>query len=534
MSGWLDPSRWRGRWFSFLCAVAGPFVGFLVSHEYPPARIEAMAALLCLVAAAGALALPARRIAFGGLLVVCLIVVCAVPAQRLLAGIGRVPLPAVCIGLALVLGTLIIRAPKEVPFVLGAFAVATLAAHAVVSKPAAAQAVPCPVSARPGHILYLVLDEHMSPDVLAGICDKCRVAADSARSVLERFSFTIYPNAYSNYPTTLESLPSLLNRRMSAGEHSPLPDANGVHHVDARRFFSHFRSRGFDLSVTESRGIRFVDGVKADVSEYWENAGKFADTDLSTVDKFRLLVGMYQISDPLLYRAKGFFPFRFGGPVDNPLYAGGDWPERLFSRIDGAPRPTLFFAHLMIPHAPYALRADGTVRPLDEWVHDCGYDRLDRVAYADRYERYAGQVEYVQSQLRRLLERIEAAGFLEPMTVVIHGDHGSRIRRRDVPNVDLSAPPVWRGSITLENPRSATCSTASRRSSRSSSLTSARPPSRPGRRASFGSSWRTCTAKARNAWARIWTACSFTTGPAEQPGRFRFKSYGTDILFSLP
>jgi hypothetical protein len=37
-----------------------------------------------------------------------------------------------------------------------------------------------------------------------------------------------------------------------------------------------------------------------------------------------------------------------------------------------------------------------------------------------------------------VLATLADRGLLDPMTVVVHGDHGSRIRRRDAPNIDPS------------------------------------------------------------------------------------------------
>ena len=49
--------------------------------------------------------------------------------------------------------------------------------------------------------------------------------------------------------------------------------------------------------------------------------------------------------------------------------------------------------------------------------------------YESRYRRYCEQVEYLSGQVDSLLGRLDKGGMLEGMTVVIHGDHGSRIRR---------------------------------------------------------------------------------------------------------
>jgi len=75
-------------------------------------------------------------------------------------------------------------------------------------------------------------------------------------------------------------------------------------------------------------------------------------------------------------------------------------------------------------------------------MHDQDYQRLDGQDYRARYARYGEQVQFLQGQLNYLLSELNARGMLEPMTVVIHGDHGSRIlaQRPGIAKLEVSGP----------------------------------------------------------------------------------------------
>jgi hypothetical protein len=212
------------------------------------------------------------------------------------------------------------------------------------------------------------------------------------------------------------------------------PDAYGVTFLSVRRFFDEFRARGYRICVFQDRRVSYARGEAARVVEYSGELNSVAGAGWRWQDKLRLLAGSYQASDHVLSRFKGLFPlFRFGARALTPLSAPLVWPSWPAGEIRAAKAPTFFFAHILLPHGPYILRRDGSVRPIEQWKNDQLYGVLDRKTYEDRYRRYSEQIEFVQSQLETLFSRLRDAGVLDRLTVVVHGDHGSRIRLRRWP-----------------------------------------------------------------------------------------------------
>jgi hypothetical protein len=101
--------------------------------------------------------------------------------------------------------------------------------------------------------------------------------------------------------------------------------------------------------------------------------------------------------------------------------------------LEDNPRGRVFFAHLLLPHSPYFLHADCTVK-LDssQWASR----RLDHnnrttigtPAYRQAaYVRYFEQVRCLMKRLDKLFTILEKQDLLDEATILVHSDHGSRI-----------------------------------------------------------------------------------------------------------
>ena len=107
--------------------------------------------------------------------------------------------------------------------------------------------------------------------------------------------------------------------------------------------------------------------------------------------------------------------------------------DLLAARAAEAGPGTALFAHLLLPHDPYILSRDCRVkadlqawRPRESamWWHRVKSDPQRRLA---RYEAYYDQVLCLHRRLAALLDSLARRGLLENATVIVHGDHGSRL-----------------------------------------------------------------------------------------------------------
>jgi hypothetical protein len=96
------------------------------------------------------------------------------------------------------------------------------------------------------------------------------------------------------------------------------------------------------------------------------------------------------------------------------------------------PGARLHFAHTVLPHAPYRLYPSGRRYSLFgvEPSGAPGWDawRGDEWAILHSQQRYLLQLGYVDQQLGRILDRLQAIGSFEPALVVVTADHGIAFR----------------------------------------------------------------------------------------------------------
>ena len=442
MSLSLQLDRWHGRALALACVTTLPFAGFLITSRYPLLRPETAAALALFLCWSLLLALLLRpRPLF---LLAYALTAAAVSADPLSRALGLHSHPWAVFWLAFsLLGLLAVLLRERLCVLASLAACSMLLAHLGVHWPAPSSALasPAPPTAGHHHVLYLILDEHNG---IAGFPDdipECRLARDEVQDLYLRRGFRLFPGAYSNYPATLDSIPSILNGRLTHRRyefiHNGQADPYGVYHIDSSAFFQAFRRQGYDINVTQFHGIRYEDNGPAQVSEYSDS---LAPLSLPWPQKLTLLLGRYQSSGEVLKSFKGLLPFRLKDQFVPPIAAAGWWPGHLLAAIRSATRPTLFFAHIPLPHGPYLYREDGSQRPLPEWSRDQAYDRVPAPEYRARYVRYAAQVRFTAGQVRWLLDRLAAASLLDPLTVVVHSDHAGRNRCLR-PEAPVNRPP---------------------------------------------------------------------------------------------
>ena len=411
-----------------------PFWHLLAENGFSLWRSEALAASLVFLAPALLLALVARGRWFYPVLLVCVVIVATYPLRRELSALVSLNPWAGALLVAFGTGLLMLSQRRHFATLLIVFAFAFLGADFLKRAwDSLGESAGSMTRHRAQHCLYMVLDEQIG---IAGFPDSigaCISARQAWLAALNEHSFTVYPNAFSNYAVTLESIPSILNRRLldSADEFSSRRTAGGAVIISPNRLFSDYRGKGYRVAVYQHQSIDYVAGdSKSDREVDYADVVNGLESVPGWKRRFLWLIGNYQGSDPLVSEARAFLPFRLGYRKTGPLAVRSAWPSRLAADMAAATRPTLFFVHLMIPHEPYVYRRDGSVRDDIDWTDDQPSAPLAATVYRDRYQRYCEQSEYVSAELNAFLDELARSGQLDQMTVVIHGDHGSRIRRQ--------------------------------------------------------------------------------------------------------
>jgi hypothetical protein len=266
-------------------------------------------------------------------------------------------------------------------------------------------------------------------------CQSCQKAREDLEGTFLRGNFRFYPYAFSNYRSTRDSIPSILNNRLlqRTGEYF---HESGRPHLQENQYFDGYRARNYDIRIYQSDYLLFSAPkyASAPARTYRSNSLKpLHMLDLDWTARLRQILIIYLRADRVWWgiwtrimpRSLHFELIPVG-----PLAFRDFWPEGILSDLRNAKQNTLFLAHLLTPHYPYVYRADGSLRPSEEWLshrHQVFYDS-DAAKYRERYELYGEQVQFLNRQIAGFLDGLRASGHYESTTIVIHGDHGSRLR----------------------------------------------------------------------------------------------------------
>jgi hypothetical protein len=447
VTGTPSPRSFGGRAGILGCILVVPFLQFVLRSGYSPFRLEVLAGAGVLALGCLPIAWACRGPAFYGASCILIVLLSTNAVQGLVFQGLDVRMRWTALGIAVAV-LLLMYWMRQVffrlvaIFALGSFAVSAVQFLAARSHPAEALAQ----ESRPrglGHVIYLILDEHIG---LAGLPDEipeCRRARKKLEDVLRTNGFEIYPNAFSNYIETLDSIPSILNFELEPERRSFARRSSPAGHTATRNaLFARLRSQGYAIAAYESDYLEYC-AAGAECSA----TTRYAANTIGPLDRLPIpwprkaehLVSTYLLSDMFVwgitYKA---LPHWFEPPNwrMGPLSLADIWPERMSRDILRARRKTLFFAHLLTPHSPYVYRPDGTLRDDREWTDGRSWPATDRAACDREYAHYGEQVEYLSGQLDGFLRRLRADPVYDSSLIVIHGDHGARLLWRSAEAAD--------------------------------------------------------------------------------------------------
>jgi hypothetical protein len=103
-------------------------------------------------------------------------------------------------------------------------------------------------------------------------------------------------------------------------------------------------------------------------------------------------------------------------------------------RPSSGTRPMLVFAHLLLPHPPFAFNPDGTDRPSAlpaTFADDNSWHRLARGTNESYRDGYVDGVRFLNARLLEIVRSVLARAD-RPAIIYIQGDHGPRFRPRAI------------------------------------------------------------------------------------------------------
>lgn len=408
------------------CLIAS-FVNFLTYNDYPLGRPEVAIGVLGLLALAAALGLLCSRLTKREQTLLSALFLALIVEMNFDGG------PVIMLGtvaVAIALKSRAIAAAGVTFFVvlLIQTAQALVAADEDVLAP-----MPTASAQRPA-IVHVILDEAIGIEGLPKDIPEATAAAAWARDRLIADGFLVFGRAFAQHMHTVNSVPQILSL-------GTLKDGTreGLHYrLSDTGYWAALKARGYSLKVFQNQFASYCPSSAVDVCSTAADYAALADSPLSVGDKAAVLLRSFAaLSDPLQFlvfnydRAVESVPAlaavapRLGLTYVNVPPALGAMAsfDDLLADVARARPGQAYFAHLLMPHHPYAYDASCRLLPEAEW----STRRAALLSREQSYRAYVEQWRCAVSRIGELVRALEAARPERDFVVIVHGDHGSRV-----------------------------------------------------------------------------------------------------------
>lgn len=296
-----------------------------------------------------------------------------------------------------------------------------------VSKKAYAavrSAMPAEPPADLPHIVHIVLDGYSRADVL-----KNTYGFDNSPflNALRQRGFRISGDATTPFNQTLFVMASIFALEPITDALGPQPlteDASTLRRVLARE-----QRHGVVTRILADLGYNLRSTPSAYRPLQWDRIAGTGD-GLPFLQQLRQ-PGTYVLTYDLLNGSPILGPLvehllgsRFGIAAVNYRHLK-DVPARRFQQPDD--RPLFVYQHIIAPHPPFNIRADGGVRPLNgfpaalaDGSHIIDGNDANRVHYRDGY---IDKLRYINAAILEQIDRLKKT-LAGPLVIILHGDHG--------------------------------------------------------------------------------------------------------------
>jgi hypothetical protein len=314
---------------------------------------------------------------------------------------------------------------------------------------------PRPPARQAKAVLHIILDEHGGTGGASGAAFRQQLT-----DFYVRRGFRLFDRAYSRHFHTVNAIPDVLNFG-NAGESRNVDESLDI---GPTAYLSRLPRQGYRLHIYQSEFADYCRySAEATCTNYWSPSMAFlADEPMPPAAKARLLAFKFTaLSSLALTVANGFdrithLPWTrpLGLPVIAPKeravsssLGGLAILDRMAADLRRAQAGDAYFAHVLAPHFPYVADGNCRILPPGGWQ----YRRSARPVEA-REAAYRQQVGCVMRKLDRVIAAFEASAAGRNAVIIVHGDHGSRIARRDPIEADadeLSPGDLMAGYSTL-------------------------------------------------------------------------------------
>lgn len=297
-------------------------------------------------------------------------------------------------------------------------------------------------------VLYIVLDEALGIEGLQEAPGGSDLAGE-IRRVLVGHGFRVFERAFSRHPVSARSIPSTLNFDFNDDRYGTF-----VSHADRgkvqSRLFARLSEEGYQVVVYGTEHIDFCfDGAeRCEVLPSFNPYSPFVGSQdpaanvLAVNEDMKAQMALFLLRPRLnfsylLYHYLEWLTARYADVRPEQFhtvdaYQFPRWFDRFETDVLSSPAGRAYFAHFLVPHSPYVLneacnetgRAPVGYSLVEQ--HGLEGEALEtrrRGNYADYLAQYRCALSRIDALLEKALQRPD----FRSATIVVQGDHGSRI-----------------------------------------------------------------------------------------------------------
>lgn len=285
--------------------------------------------------------------------------------------------------------------------------------------------------------IHIIVDEQIGIESIPIEFDPERILADQLVDDYISGGFVVFGRAFTRFSQTHLSIPNILNFAARHPRHFITDDAEPSMSITKSEYFQRLRRQGYGVHIYSMDYLRLcgVDGDEwANVCNIYgaNSIWGLRESSLSTLEKTLLIMRIYTRLSKVYLKTVGALDLdrRLSLPKSVATLVAARVFEHFRSRVLTAQPGTAWILHLPLPHEPYVFERDCSVKSipwLENGLESEAYQINSAESRRARYLEYLEQVECVNKLLQDFFEDLRDAGIYDRASIVVHGDHGSRI-----------------------------------------------------------------------------------------------------------
>ncbi len=295
-------------------------------------------------------------------------------------------------------------------------------------------------------VIHIILDGHIGISGLPSELPGAKSLRTKLLHFFEDHDFLLFSNAYSHYFMTKHSIPATLNFSDKPNNDLFAGNFHAGDTIIRNLYFERMIKLGYQITVVQTDWVDFCQTPNILVTNCYTIPGTglqpLKTSELKTVQKSRIILSQFLELSLAYKELRSLYKNLLQPALDSLDISVPDWDwerkivfpiiapkslQLLTQNIINNSTGHLHFAHISIPHEPYVFHSDCSIRSsLDDWAdrNSSGDSDLER---KQRYQLYLEQVSCTHKLLKQMFATLKEEGIYDRATIVVHGDHGSRI-----------------------------------------------------------------------------------------------------------